>query len=145
MARDPGRAHEEGGEAWPPAWKPQPGERLAGRLIRTDTRTTPYGPSGVAIVEDEAGVSWCVYLSTVLKAAFEEQRPQPEDRVEIQYHGKHESKGYHRHTLVCERPAPCPAQPQKAAPAPRAAARPSAPPPVNRGPAERDDDDPFLD
>jgi hypothetical protein len=144
MAREPTQERSEDGESWPPPWKPEPGEALVGRLVRTGTRTTRYGPSAVAVIEDEAGVSWCVYLSTVLKGAFDQQQPRPEERVRIQYQGKHEAKGYHLHTLVCERGAPLsppPRPPERAA----RAQRPAVPPAVNRGPAEADANDPFLD
>lgn len=146
MARDLAQELRESSGGWPQTWKPEVADMLLGRLVRTGTRTTKYGVTPVAVVEDDDGASWCVWLSTVLKKAFDEQRPLPGDRVGIQYNGKHELKGYHIHTLVVESAAPRPPQSARSSatpPASRVAPRAAAT--VTRGPAEADASDPFTD
>src|SRR5262249_20763774 len=85
-------------DEWPPAWKPAPGEILVGKVQRYAQGPTPYGWVHTVLVQEErTGDLWSLWLSsTVLLQQFQQQRPQPGERIGLKYQGKDFEKGYHQ-------------------------------------------------
>ena len=93
-------------DEWPPAWKPAPGEMLVGKVQRYAQGPTPYGWVHTVLVQEErTGDLWSLWLSsTVLLQQFQQQRPQPGERIGLKYQGKDFEKGYHKYRLLVDRP-----------------------------------------
>ena len=91
-------------EDWPPAWRPEPGDVLVGKILRYDQGHTDYGPVRTVIVETDAGDRLSVWLSsTVLLNEFARLKPKVGERIGIKYLGMHAERGYHRWRLVVDR------------------------------------------
>jgi len=92
---------------WPPAWRPEPGDVLVGRVIRYDIGHTVYGPVRTVTIERDTGERVAVWLSsTVLLNEFAKQKPKPGERLGLKYLGKHPELGYHRYRLLVDRDEP---------------------------------------
>lgn len=140
MARDLAAELAYEDNSWPESWKPEPGDLLVGKLIRKGVRKTRYGPTEVAVVETDDHARFCVWLSsTVLKGCFDQENPEPGDRVGIRYNGRHETKGYHLYALVVDRGERVPPRSPPASPN-----RTSSNTVVVRGPRDADPNDPFA-
>jgi len=91
---------------WPPAWRPQPGEVLAGVIDCYAIGHTPDGPIRTVMVTAEpTGVRVCLWLSsTILLALFAQHQPRPGERIGVCYRWSDLDHGYHRWMLVVDRP-----------------------------------------
>jgi hypothetical protein len=94
---------------------------LVGTLLRYETIVTDFGPSQVAVIEDEDdGTVYGVALfRSVLKKRFDVLEPRPGDRLGLKYVGLAEprTKGanpYHNYVLKVERNSPSAATPAEA-------------------------------
>ena len=103
----------------PSRWNPDdlPGAMLVGTLLRFETIVTDFGPSQVAVIEDEDdGTVYGVALfRSVLKKRFDTLEPRPGDRIGLKYVGLAESakKGgnaYHNYILKVEHTSSAPAE-----------------------------------
>jgi len=77
-------------DSFPEAWKPQPGEKLIGKLVDLDLRNSEYGPPyPILTVLDEAGHEWAWHaFHTMARNEVAKRRPQIGEQVGISYHGK---------------------------------------------------------
>jgi hypothetical protein len=67
---------------FPPAWKPEPGDVLVGKVVRYDRGFTVYGEVRTVTIERDNGERVAVWLSsTVLLNEFAKQKPKPGERV----------------------------------------------------------------
>lgn len=107
MARDLRRELEEIEDEYPPAWHPEPGEILVGRIVRYDEGRTPYGQVRTVIVQDEeTGERVSIWLSnTVLKNEFDRLSPAAGERIGIRYVGKDDQRSYHKYKVRLDRDA----------------------------------------
>jgi hypothetical protein len=96
----------------PERWNPEdlPGAMLVGTLLRFETIVTDFGPSQVAVIQDEDdGTVYGVALfRSVLKKRFDTLEPRAGDRIGLKYVGLAEprTKGanpYHNYVLKVER------------------------------------------
>lgn len=70
----------------PPAWKAtEPGEVLAGRLVRYESAATEWGTRHIAVIEDADGAHH------VAIECFKEQRPAPGELLALAYLGRRET------------------------------------------------------
>jgi len=94
-------------DEWPPAWKPEPGDILVGKVLHYDKGYTPYGEVRTCIVEQDDGERVSLWLSTtVLLDQFKRLRPRIGERIGLKYLGKHPDLGYHRYRLIVDRDEP---------------------------------------
>lgn len=92
-------------DGWPPAWRPQEGDVLVGRIDAYDVGHTQYGPVRTVLLTQDDGERVSLWLSsTVLLNLFEQHKPKPGGRIGLKYLGKDADKGYHRYRLVVDRP-----------------------------------------
>jgi hypothetical protein len=79
---------------------------LVGKVQRYAQGPTPYGWVHTVLVQEErTGDLWSLWLSsTVLLQQFQQQRPQPGERIGLKYQGKDFEKGYHKYRLLVDRP-----------------------------------------
>lgn len=87
-------------DEWARAWKPEAeGEMLTGTFERMEEVKVEHGTYPVAhIREDETGELRAVWMfHKVLRVEWEEQEPQPGDRVGIIYKGRREGQTYAYH------------------------------------------------
>ena len=94
------------GDNWPPAWRPQPGEVLAGVIDRYTVSETPQGfVRTVIVTEARTGERVSLRLaSTSLLALFAQHRPHPGERIDVRYRWRAPDHGYRRWTLLTDRP-----------------------------------------
>jgi len=104
----------------PLRWNPDdiPDTMIVGELLRYETIVTDFGPSQIAIVEDEDdGVAYGVALfRAVLKKKFDQLEPRPGDRVAVKYVGLEQPRqagknSYHNYVVKLERGTPVAAVP----------------------------------
>ena len=133
-----------------PAWKPEVGDILVGKILRFESVTlrakAGEGPRRVvvAIVADEkSGTEIGIWVSTTsLIEAFEEQRPMVGDRIGVKRLPAPEGVSYKRFRLMVETGAG--GQPYPSSSAPRRATPSFSPDPHEPPPHTRDDNDiPF--
>lgn len=106
------RMRKQADEGFPPAWQPeQPDDEIIGVLARVTMQApTSYGPAPVVeLVMPASGARFSVWLfHTVLRRAFERERPALGETVLIRYLGKRrpESGGnaYDDYRLIVDRP-----------------------------------------
>jgi hypothetical protein len=78
---------------FPPAWRPECGETLAGALIRLDTASTEYGGHHIVVLRTREGVEVAVWLPhTVLLEQFRRARPAAGEIVAVKYLGQRKSE-----------------------------------------------------
>jgi len=103
----------------PTRWNPEdlPGAMLVGTLLRYETIVTDFGPSQVAVIEDEDdGTVYGVALfRSVLKKRFDTLEPRAGDRIGLKYVGfaeptKKGGNGYHNYVLKVEHTAAAPTE-----------------------------------
>lgn len=92
----------------PESWRPRPGDRIIGKLIRYDRGESNYGPRWIAVLhvdpsnEYPHGYLCGVWLShAVLVAKFKELRPKPGERVGVR-RLEDSAKGYAMYRVVVE-------------------------------------------
>ena len=94
--------------AHPESWKPAPGDKLVGRVVRYDKAPGRYGPCVLAVL-DVAGEGHGPHLVAVwlahkvLLELFKELRPAPGERVGIK-RVDDSGKGYARYLVKVDRP-----------------------------------------
>lgn len=92
---------------FPPAWRPEPGDVLVGKVVRYDRGFTMYGEVRTVTIERDNGERVAVWLSsTVLLNEFAKQKPKPGERIGLKYLGMHPDRGYHRYKLIVDREEP---------------------------------------
>ena len=100
----------------PESWKPRPGDKLVGRLVRYDKARSRYGPCFLAVldVSEESPQPItdphlvAVWLShAVLLEKFKDLRPAPGERLGIK-RLPNAAKGYARYVVKVDRPAEVP-------------------------------------
>lgn len=98
-------------EPLPESWKPEPGQRIVGRVRRYEKGTTQgWGDAAICVVESlrNPGRLASVWIfHTTLSNAFQKQRPKVGEVILLEYRGKVESQGqgqpYHDWRLVVDR------------------------------------------
>jgi hypothetical protein len=90
----------------PPAWRPQPGEVLAGVIDRYSISDTPQGLVRTVIVtEERTGERVSLRLaSTSLLALFVQYQPHPGERIDVRYRWNAQDHSYQRWRLLMDRP-----------------------------------------
>lgn len=93
---------------WPPAWRPQPGEILAGVIDCYSISDTPQGLVRTVIVtEERTGTRVRLQLaSTSLLALFTQHQPHPGERIDVRYRWDAPNHAYQRWRLTVNRSAP---------------------------------------
>jgi hypothetical protein len=91
---------------WPPTWRPQPGEVLAGVIDRYAISDTPQGlVRTVVITEELTGEQVILRLaSTSLLSLFARHQPHPGERIDVRYRWQAPDHGYQRWRLLMHRP-----------------------------------------
>ena len=102
--RDLDRELDEGKDL-PEGWRPEPGDKIVGRLVRFAVSKTAYGPRRIAVLEREPdGAPRAVWLlHGSLKAQFRKLTPQAGDRVGIKRLPDSEDGQYKRYKVVIDR------------------------------------------
>lgn len=88
------------------AWRPEPGDKLVGRVVEISERQSEYddGPYPIVTVETDEGEQFAFHgFHTVAKSELAKQRPRVDERIGIAYHGKHADRGYERYRVIVER------------------------------------------
>jgi hypothetical protein len=90
------------------AWRPGPGESIAGTLIALDQRESNYGGTYplLTIHADDGRVLDVHAYEAVLLDELAKLRPRVGERLGIAYLGKHAERGYHRYRVVVDRDTP---------------------------------------
>jgi hypothetical protein len=96
-------------QEYAPAWKPQPGEALIGRVVRIEREVeTRYAPADVFTIETRGGDRHAVWgTRTVLRNELRDADPKVGEHVAIEYLGLRESAAgtnYHAYRLAVDRP-----------------------------------------
>ena len=106
--RDLNAELEDWQDEQPESWKPKPGDRIVGELVRYDRADAGYGPTWLAVLKVAATAQQGEHLAAVWlshKVLFEEfkrQRPQIGERVGIRQLSDAE-KGYKRYAVIVDR------------------------------------------
>jgi hypothetical protein len=84
---------ERANDARPESWVPrEPGEELAGELVRYERGETSYGRQIIAIIRTLDGTERaCWLLHAVLLDEFAKAKPRPGELLLIRYEGKREN------------------------------------------------------
>jgi hypothetical protein len=98
-------------EPAPESWRPEPGDKIMGRVIRYEKGTTQgWGDAPIVVLESlrTQGRLISVWMfHTTLVNEFKKQRPKVGEALMLEYHGKVEAKGegqpYHSWRLVIDR------------------------------------------
>jgi hypothetical protein len=93
-------------------WRPNPGDRLIGRVVELDTASSAYGDYPLVVVEsDEDNTEYAIHaFRTVLKSELAKRKPKVGDRLAIRYDGKLPGKSYEGYKVAVEY-----AEPERAA------------------------------
>ena len=92
----------------PESWKPRPGDKIVGEVIRYDNAEGAYGPCWVAVLKVPANQDHGEYLAgvwlshKVLFEKFRRLRPQRGEKIGIKRLPDAE-KGYARYAVVVDR------------------------------------------
>jgi hypothetical protein len=119
-----------------PAWRPEPGDQLAGTITDLAVIDRGHGPYPCVTIrrQDGSSAAWHAFHD-VARAELAKIAPQVGDPLAVTYQGKHPERGYHRWRVHGDAapfdwqrfgdapaptalPAPTPAAPAPAAPAP---------------------------
>jgi len=104
-------SHEEGDaeQARAETWKPEPGDMLAGTLVRGDHVMTTNGDARLLVVHDEAtDQDWTVWCSgKMLKDAVIEKAPAKDGLIVVEFHGKfpvqsNPSYSFNKYTVIVD-------------------------------------------
>lgn len=155
------RLRDRADTATPESWVPeQPGEEIAGELVRYEEGQTAYGRQVIAVIRPPGGEERSIWLlHAVLRGEFAKLRPRPGELLLIRYLGKKQGgdgTSYASYRLEIDRDDAAPdwgaidedaAASAPAAHAPLAGPAPSAPRPSatsqGGGGSAEDDDIPF--
>jgi hypothetical protein len=89
-------------------WKPDPGDKIVGRIVDVGERDSDYGGSYPVLTvrpEPDEGVDIAVHgFHTVLKNELAKLEPRVEERIAIKYLGTH-AKGYENYRVRLDRHA----------------------------------------
>jgi len=88
------------------AWRPEPGDKLVGRIIDIDERDSAYSevPYPIVTVETDDGQEMAFHaFHTVARNELAKQRPVIGNRIGIAYHGRPEGKSYEAYRVIVER------------------------------------------
>lgn len=93
----------------PESWRPKPGDKLVGRLVRYHKATGRFGPCWTAVLEREPdGAPLAVWLQhAVLVDRFKSLQPKVGERVAIK-RLPDASKGYACYAVIVDRPDEAP-------------------------------------
>jgi hypothetical protein len=89
------RLRERAEREFPDSWVPeQPGEEIAGELVRYERGTTSYGEQVIAVLRTPDGSERSVWLlHAVLRGEFAKLRPRPGELLLVRYEGKRQPAG----------------------------------------------------
>jgi hypothetical protein len=89
-----------------PAWRPEPGDKLIGRVVELGERTTEYGTYPIVTVQTDEGERFAAHaIHTVLASQLAGKRPKVGERIGIVYRGKvkGDEREYHSYRVEVER------------------------------------------
>jgi len=90
-------------DAFPEAWKPQPGDKLVGVVTELDERDSEFSRYAIVTVLDDDGREWAFHaFHTVAARELARQRPVVGDRIGVAYHGVDPVKKYARYRVVVD-------------------------------------------
>lgn len=70
-------------------WKPQPGDKVVGKILEISQRDGDYGPYKVVTIEKADGVPIAIHaFHSVLAGRLEDQKPGLGDIIGVKYEGK---------------------------------------------------------
>lgn len=96
-------------EEYAEAWRPEPGEKLIGRVVSLRTWSGPFGAYPIVVVEQTNGVQRSVHaFRQVLATELAAIRPEVGERIGIKYEGRvTDASGpdYHSYRVVADRPS----------------------------------------
>lgn len=94
---------EEEAKEYAPAWKPEPGDELAGKVIAVDRRNGNYGEYPIITLEQDNGERLAFHgYHSVAKRELEDLDPRAGDYMAIKYVGKGQTKSgapFHNYKL----------------------------------------------
>ena len=94
-------------ENFPESWRPEPGDRLAGKVVEIDERDGGFGPYPVVTIETEDGTEVTAHLfHTVARRELARQRPEVGDRIAIKYFGRRGDANYESYRVAVEKVNP---------------------------------------
>lgn len=109
--RDLDKELDEWRDIQPESWKPQPGDKIVGEVLRYDQAGSQYGPCWLVVLKIAAngdhGDLAAVWLShKVLLERFRALRPKPGERVAIKRltDGEGSHGNYARYAVIVDRP-----------------------------------------
>ncbi len=83
-----------------PAWRPNPGDKLIGRVIELREREGQYGRYPIVTVRTAAGDELAVHaFHEVLSTELAQVAPAVGDEIGIKYLGKHPERDYHQYRV----------------------------------------------
>jgi hypothetical protein len=91
--------HDELDREFAPAWKPQPGDKLAGVVTDLSTREGQYGAYPIITIRSEDGEHAVHAFHEVLQNELARVAPKVGDGIGVKYIGKDLDKGYHRYRV----------------------------------------------
>jgi hypothetical protein len=84
-------------------WKPNPGDALAGTVVRLDRVKTKFGEQLLCQVRTDAGDLVDIWASTVLDRLLTEKAVQVGDGLGVRYFGTPQGKRYKNYSIVVEK------------------------------------------
>jgi hypothetical protein len=88
-------------DSFPEAWKPDPGEKLVGKIIGLDTRETEYGEYPIVTVLTADGRELAFHaFHTVARNELAKLEPDIGEQIGIAYHGRAEGGNYERYRIL---------------------------------------------
>jgi hypothetical protein len=93
---------------YPEAWKPEPGDKILGRVLSISVIESKFGGSYplVELVTDDDTEIAVHGFHTVLKSELARVKPRPGDMLGIKFFGKDDKVDYLRYRVLLERAEP---------------------------------------
>lgn len=99
MTKDSDSVLDDLDREYAPAWKPEPGEKIAGIVTEISEREGTFGRYPIVTLRTEDGEFAVHAFHEVLQNELARLAPKPGDMLGIKYAGKDEERGYHRYRV----------------------------------------------
>jgi hypothetical protein len=92
---------------FPPAWRPEPGDKLVGEVVGVSERTGGYGSYPIVTLRCEDGEEVAIHaFRTVLASRLADVKPRIGEQLGVKYEGEIDGgeRRYHSYKLAIDRP-----------------------------------------